>query len=118
MSDTIRREDFDRRLQDYLDEGDIFDYYEGKVIDATAWDCVGQFAELVDETHFIRLPKGKIEWSAASYNNGNTVRFSRFDTSGGDLVIRFMYLKPEHPIQLIPIEGGKYDPTGVKNSSR
>ena len=79
-----------------------------ETIQCTAWDLVGQYSHLVDESHAIQIAGGRVLYYSAAVTqpragHGQRVRLQRFDTSGPLRVIT-RYVNHDQPVVLIPIE--------------
>lgn len=74
-----------------------------ETIKCTAWDCIGNYSDLIDNTYSIRVIGGKIIWEMAFPVRGyQRVRLARLITNDGIRQIN-RYVNPDTPVELIPI---------------
>lgn len=86
------------------DDTDDTPEYPPGIIECTAWDCVGKYSDLPDNTHAIRVKGGRTIYAMAFPTNDYTgVRLARFDTSGEYLRQINRYIDPLAAVELIPL---------------
>jgi len=75
-------------------------------IKCTAWDCIGKYADLIDNTHSIRIVGGRTIYEMAYPVKGyqRVLLCYLEDTDNGHLRQVNRYVSPDTPVELIPIE--------------
>lgn len=78
-----------------------------RVIRCMAWDLCGEYNQMIDDTHAVRLVGGRTLYYLAANTRNDEVRLERLADDGTLRIIR-RYIKYDAPVELVPIEkGGK-----------
>ena len=78
---------------------------EGETIRCTAWEACGEYSGLIDNSHEIRLPGGRVAYHmAAPSRTEQSVRLARLKSDPLRQVNR--YVDPDTRILLVPIKRG------------
>lgn len=72
------------------------------VIHCSAWDCVGDYSNLIDTTHTIRLVNGTANYTYARNTPSDNVKLARVDIARG-LRIVSRYVKHDTQVMLMPL---------------
>lgn len=73
------------------------------VITCTAWELCGEFNELIDNTHEVRIKGGRTTYQLAENTRNNLVRLERLATDEGLRIVR-RYVRPDTAVELVPIQ--------------